>query len=51
VPSKLLEPVFPIEAAASDPLAMITTAPEKELFVLVMFTPPVAEVVLAHRFR
>lgn len=47
VPSELLEPVFPIEAAVSDPLALMTTAPEKLLFVPVIFTPPVPEVLLS----
>ena len=50
VPSELLEPVFPIEAAVSDPLALITTAPKKELFVPVMFTPPVPDVLFSAPF-
>lgn len=44
VPSELFAPVFPIVAAVSEPLALIKTAPEKLLFVPVILTPPVPEV-------
>lgn len=47
MPSELLEPVFPMEAAVSDPDALITTAPEKLLFVPVIFTPPVPDVLFS----
>ena len=47
VPSELLEPVFPMETAVSEPAALITTAPEKLLFVPVIFTPPVPEVLFS----
>ena len=47
VPSELLEPVFPMETAVSDPDALITTAPEKLLFVPVIFTPPVPDVLFS----
>ena len=50
VPSELFEPVFPMETAVSDPAALMATAPEKLLFVPVIFTPPVPEVLLRAPF-